>query len=114
MKHKLILFYIEVKSLWGIYIMDSDGKNVIKKYTGNSGGLFAQWPTWSPDGKQVMFDTRRGIEKIDVDGEVPTLVNPNGMQPDWLNSSSSASVSPQSKIATTWGYVKCNVIKSSN
>lgn len=95
-----------IKSTWGIYIMDSDGTNVIEKYTGNDGGLFAQWPTWSPDGKQIMFDTRRGIEKMDVDGEVPTLVRPNGMEPDWLNSPSAASVSPQSKTATTWGYVK--------
>jgi Tol biopolymer transport system component len=109
---KIAFFGTEnIKNLSGIYIMDSDGTNVISKYTGSSIGLWiAEYPTWSPDGKQIMFNTPRGIEKMDIDGEVLTLVYDNGSYPDWQNSPN-APVIPQEKASTTWGHIKYSSLK---
>jgi Tol biopolymer transport system component len=96
----------DVKAAWGLYIMDSDGTSVISKYTGSSIGLWvAGYPTWSPDGKQIMFNTPKGIEKMDTDGEVSTLVYDNGSYPDWQNSPNAPVIS-QEKAPTTWACIK--------
>jgi len=89
---------------WGIYTMDSDGKNVDEKYTGGGGNLVAAWPSWSPDSRQILFETRRGIERMDVNGKSPELIHAGGMQPDW--SKVPAAVERQKRVATTWGCVK--------
>jgi TolB protein len=94
---------------WGIYTMDSNGKNVGEKYTGDGGDLVAVWPTWSPDGKQILFETHRGIERMDVDGKSPELIYAGGMQPDWSRASITA-VELQKRAAATWGCVKCDAL----
>jgi len=96
----------DVKFAWGLYIMDSDGTSIVSKNIGNG----AEYPTWSPDGKRIMFETSKGIEIMDIKGDVSTLVYKKGTQPDWQNSPN-APVTPQEKASTTWGYVKYSSLK---
>jgi TolB protein len=94
---------------WGIYTMTSDGKNVSEKYTGDGADLVAKWPSWSPDGKQILFETPRGIERMDVKGKTPELIYPGGMQPDWCRFPTA--VEWHKRLPTTWGCVKYDVLK---
>jgi WD40 repeat protein len=41
-------------------------------------------PTWSPDGKQLLFSTPRGLERVPADGSsLPVAVVPRGAQPQY-------------------------------
>ena len=41
-------------------------------------------PTWSPDGKEVLFTSARGLERVTADGSaLPVLVHPAGGQPQY-------------------------------
>jgi TolB protein len=98
------------KRLWGIYTMDSDGENIKAKYTGDSSDLVAGWPSWSPDGSQILFETRRGIERMNVNGKSPELIYAGGMQPDWSRAPITA-VEFQKRAAAMWGHLKYGVLK---
>jgi len=104
-KHIAFMAITGGKNWWGIYIMNSDGTNVIEKYTGDGGNLIANWPAWSPDGRQIIFHTIRGIERMDIDGEKRELIYENGDEPDWKRPSAIA-VERQDRIAITWGWIK--------
>lgn len=93
------------RNWWGIYVMDSDGSDVDEICASDGNDLAAIWPTWSPDGKQIMFETRRGIEVANIDGGPLTPINPDGFQPDW-GKGLSASIGPKAEAISTWGYVK--------
>lgn len=85
-----------------IYVMNSDGSGLKKEYSG------ATYPIWSPDGKQIMFGTNRGIEVMDIDGRKSDVVYTNGSYPDWTRPS--AAVNFHRKVAATWGSAKNDVL----
>jgi dipeptidyl aminopeptidase/acylaminoacyl peptidase len=55
---------------WGIYIMNADGSNVVRR---TNVGRFASSPTWSPDGTRIAFTTlldgQFGIFVTNADGD---------------------------------------------
>ena len=76
---------------WEIYVMDADGEN-LRNLTNNPGD--DQHPSWSPDGKQIVFtadrsgkDWNRQIYVMDADGgNLQNLTNNrhNDSRPAWF------------------------------
>lgn len=89
---KKIAFYSkkDKDSNYEIYVMDSDGKNPIKLTDNNKGNALNYWLSWSPDGKKILFQSKRDgneeIYVIDADGKNLTRLthNPEGsFYPSW-------------------------------
>ena len=71
-----------------IFVMDTDGSNVIQLTDSIRGGNFA--PHWSPDGKRIVFHSLRDalfeIYVMNADGSGQTLLTTGplaGLSPDW-------------------------------
>jgi len=55
---------ISTETDYGIYVMDADGKNRTKVID----PLGARSPSWSPDGKRIVYAVVAGIFAVDADG----------------------------------------------
>lgn len=82
-----IMFSSDRDGNYEIYVMDSDGSNVVR-LTNHPADDFGHG--WSPDGRQIIFTSRRdGNEEIyvmDADGSNPKRLTFNGTRdtyPDW-------------------------------
>jgi len=66
-----------------IYVMDKDGRNVIRLTDSSS---YDTMPAWSPDGKQLAFVSDRegfmSIYVMDAEGNNPIQLA-HGKHPDW-------------------------------
>ena len=98
-----------------IYVVNRDGSGLRKiiesgKDTGVSN------PTWSPHGKELIYNTynqqgrgSRQISKTTLDGGVPEQLTHRGnnFNADWFDPAFALPVSPQpSLLTTTWGKLK--------
>ena len=62
-----------------IYLVNADGSGL----TRISSGRQDSWPSWSPDGNQIAFTTRRGLATMNPDGSNRTMLVRGGSDPDW-------------------------------
>ena len=87
----------------GIYLMDTDGKNVKELTNGDE-----IYPSWSPDGNQIAFwvwndNVRIGhIGVMDADGHHLELVAV-GRSPSWQSTFPDLAVQPVEKLVLVWG-----------
>jgi len=91
----------------GIWIMNRDGSNARRLTKSND-----RSPDWSPDGIQIAFQSLRNgnwdIYVIGTNGQNIRRLTDNtasDMQPTWFRPVRK-SVSPKSKLITTWGKLK--------
>jgi Tol biopolymer transport system component len=84
-----------------VYLMNVDGSN--RKLIADT-GLTANTPSWSPDGKQILFNRiQKGVTSIyavGLDGSDMTLVVNNARDADW-----SQTLKPCMACATKLGYL---------
>lgn len=98
-----------------IYIMNQDGTGL--EQIVDEAGREATWPTWSPDGTQLLYnDWVRGylqIFKINLVNRVSEqlthtqrAIQANTL-PDWFDPAYALPISPQPQLLTTiWGEIK--------
>ena len=70
-----ILFtgYVSGENDTDIYVMDSDGGNVVNiTNTPNDGEAY---PRFSPNGTKIVFESETGVVVMDADGSNPLLIN---------------------------------------
>ena len=63
-----------------IYLVNADGSGLTRI---SSGRHQDSWPSWSPDGNQIAFTTRRGLATMNPDGSNRTMLVRGGSDPDW-------------------------------
>ena len=88
-----------------IWTIHSDGTN--RQPLTNIPDLHKGWPTWSPDGAEIVFATHEGIGTLhlmDADGGDLKLIT-EGYYPSWQPSGLVA-VNPVERFVSTWGWVK--------
>ena len=65
-----------------LYVIDADGSRQTR-----ISDAFGQIANWSPDGRYIVFEGRRGLSIMQADGSglttLPTGVSPSGF-PDWI------------------------------
>ena len=90
----------------GIFLMDTDGKNVKELTNGNETS-----PSWSPNGKRIAFsvwDSKAREQRIgimDADGHHLELIA-EGHTPSWQSTFPRLAVQPMEKLVSTWGRMK--------
>ena len=107
---------IAITSTGGIYVVNSDGTNPVN-ITAHHAFRWGSSPRWSPDGTKILYefevqigDVHHGeIYIMNADGSNPVnLTNHPGHDccGVWWVNPTSALVSPQEKLITTWGQIK--------
>ncbi len=82
-----IAFMSDRDGNWEIYVMDADGKNQ-RRVTNNPAD--DKWPSWSPDGKRIAFESDRDGDVHPIHGN-PTseiyMIDADGRNPQNLTNS---------------------------
>ena len=63
-----------------LYVVNVDGSGLTRISRGRHQD---SWPSWSPDGNQIAFTTRRGLATMNPDGSNRTMLVRGGSDPDW-------------------------------
>ena len=93
------------KVIQEIWTIQSDGTD--RRMLTNSPDLLKGWPTWSPDGAEIVFATHEGIGTLhlmDAAGGHLKLIT-EGFYPSWQPSGLVA-VNLVERFVSTWGWVK--------
>ena len=111
-----IAFYDRRESKIKIVPFTPKGRNVVRVHHTVwqffEFGQFASPPTWSPDGKHLVFAFREAgiiprIYLASLDGKIKkTLQDDKGWSPYWIWKSPPQAVTPLDKQFTTWGGLK--------